>query len=105
GVFNQGRAFTEHALPVVRVVSLGVFLMATASVWLFAVVGTGHSRVNFYIELGGSLTYLVLALIMIEWMQVPLHVAWMIDAIYWVVMFIPAFLFIRSGRWKKPAAS
>jgi MATE family, multidrug efflux pump len=26
---------------------------------------------------------------------------WMSEWLYWISMFVPSFLYIRSGRWKK----
>ncbi len=43
-IYGQGTAFTERAVPVLRVISAALLLMAFARIWLNGVVGTGSSK-------------------------------------------------------------
>ena len=43
-VYGQDPAFTEAAIPVIRMVSSALVLMSFSTVWLNAVTGTGNTR-------------------------------------------------------------
>ena len=59
GLFRQNDSFVEAALPVVRVVSLGMIMMSIATVWLNAVTGTGKTKMNLVIEIAAIVFYLL----------------------------------------------
>ncbi|MEI9912181.1 MAG: MATE family efflux transporter [Bacteroidota bacterium] len=50
-VFGRDKSFVADAIPVIRMVSIGVLGMSIATVWLNAVTGTGNTRINLFIEI------------------------------------------------------
>jgi MATE family multidrug resistance protein len=100
-IFGQGEEFIQQGIPVVRVISLAMILMSFSIVWLFAVTGTGNTRVTFLIELYTIVLYSIYVYVVMEKLKLSITIGWMSEWLYWTLMFTPSFFYIRSGRWKK----
>jgi putative MATE family efflux protein len=100
-LFGQGPEFIQLGIPVVRVITLAMILMSFSVVWLFAVTGTGNTRVTFLIELYTIILYSIYVYAVLEKLKLSITIGWMSEWLYWALMFLPSFLYIRSGRWKK----
>jgi len=98
--YGQDQAFIDEALPVMRVVSAALLMMAFSVVWLNAVTGTGNTVVNLLIELVTIILYSVYVYITLEYLNLPITWGWMSEWVYWLSMFSMAFFYLRSGRWK-----
>ncbi|CAN5167927.1 MATE family efflux transporter [soil metagenome] len=99
-VYGQSDAFITEAVPVVRIVSVALILMSFSTVWLNAVIGTGNTRINLYIESVTITAYCIYAYIVLEVLQMPITIGWTAEWVYWICMFLPAFFYIQSGKWK-----
>ncbi len=99
-LFGQDELFVQAAIPVVRVVSLGMLFMSIANIWLNGVTGTGKTKVNLLIEIVAITLYLIYTWIFMKVHYISLAMAWSNEFIYWTSIFTMAFLFLRSGRWK-----
>ena len=99
-VYGQNPAFTEAAIPVIRILSLALILMSISTVWLNAVTGTGNTRVNLLIEVITIVFYCVYVWLTLEHWNMSLVVGWMSEWLYWLSLFIMSFTYIRSGAWK-----
>jgi Na+-driven multidrug efflux pump len=100
-IFGQGDEFIQAGIPVIRVVSLAMIFMSFSIVWLHAVTGTGNTRVTFLIEAVAIIFYSVYVYVIMEKFKLSITYGWMSEWLYWTCMFIPAFLYLRSGRWMK----
>jgi Na+-driven multidrug efflux pump len=100
GIFGQDENFIRHAIPVLRIVSLAMVLMSFSTIWLNAVVGTGNSKINLMIEAVTVVLYSIYVYVVLEKLKLPITWAWGSEWLYWTSMFIPSFLYIRSGRWR-----
>lgn len=99
-IYGQGEGFIEGAIPVMHVVSIALVLQPVAAVWLNAVVGTGNSRINLYTETLAIIVYSLYVWLVLEILHLPIVIGWMSELLYWIVLFIPSFFYMRSGRWK-----
>lgn len=99
-IYGQGEAFVDEAIPVVRIVSLALLFMSFSTVWLNAVTGTGNSRVTLLIEAFAIMLYSVYVYIVLKVFNLPITIGWTSEYLYWSVLFIASFLYIRSGKWK-----
>jgi len=100
-VFGRDETFISEAIPVIRMVSVGVLAMSVATVWLNAVTGTGNTRMNLFIELVAISLYSAYVWLALKVWDLSLVWAWASELLYWTVLFILSFLYIRSGKWKK----
>ena len=100
-IYGQSDEFIQQGIPVIRVVSLAMILMSFSVVWLHAVTGTGNTKVTFLIEAVTIILYCVFIYVVLEKLKLSITIGWMSEWLYWTCMFIPAFFYLRSGRWKK----
>jgi len=103
-LFGQGEEFVKEGIPVVRIVTTGLLFMSIANIWLNGVTGTGKTKVNLLIEIIAISLYLVYTWYFMKLHYISLQVAWSNEFIYWTSIFIMAFLYLKSGRWKTKAA-
>lgn len=99
-IYGQSDEFVANAIPVLRVVSLALILMSVSTVFLNAVTGTGNSRVTLFIELFTIIFYLIYVYVVLDYFFLSITYGWMSEWVYWIGMFIPAFIYLRSGKWK-----
>ena len=99
-LFGQTDAFVNDAIPVIRIVSVGMIGMSIASVWLNAVTGTGKTKMNLLIELSAVICYLIYIYLVMVRYKLSLTMAWTNEFVYWLVIFAISFWYIKSGRWK-----
>lgn len=98
--YGQGVDFITEAVPVMRVVSMALLFMAFSTVWLNAVTGTGNTRINLFIELITLVIYCVYVWLVLDRLELPITVAWASEWIYWTSIFILAYIYMKSGKWK-----
>jgi Na+-driven multidrug efflux pump len=100
-IFGQGDDFIAAALPVLRVVTAAMIFMSFSIIMLSAVTGTGNTRITFSIELLAIILYCTYVYLVAEYYFLPITFGWMSEWLYWLSIFVPSLLYIRSGRWKK----
>lgn len=98
--YGQGDEFITEAVPVVRIVSVALLMMAIGAVWLNAVTGSGNTVVNLTIEIITITLYCVYVFVVLEYLHLPITWGWVSEWVYWMSMFTMAFFYIRSGKWK-----
>ena len=103
GMFGQGAGFVKEGIPVLRVVTAGLVFMSIANIWLNGVTGTGKTKMNLAIEIIAITVYMIYTWYFMRVNYVSLAVAWSNELVYWATIFVIAFVFLKSGRWKTPA--
>lgn len=98
--YGQGDEFIAEAVPVVRIVSVALLMMAIGPVWLNAVTGSGNTVVNLTIEIITITLYCIYVFVVLEYLNLPITWGWVSEWVYWMSMFTMAFFYIRSGKWK-----
>ena len=99
-IFGQGEDFVQQGIPVLRVVSVDLLLMCLANIWLNGVTGTGKTKVNLFIEIIAISLYLIYTWVFIKVHFISLAFAWTNEFVYWGVIFIMAFFYLKGGKWK-----
>lgn len=100
-IYGQNEIFLKEAIPVLRVVSLALIVMSVTVVWLNAVVGTGNTKINLYIEIFAITVYIIFNYLVLEKYHLPLIYGWMSEWLYWLCMLVPAYFYMKKGSWKK----
>lgn len=99
-MYGQSGEFVEQAIPVARVLSVAILQMSFAVVYLNAVTGSGNSRVSLLIEMFAIVFYCVYIYFALDKFYLSITYGWMSEWLYWLCLFLPSFLYIRSGKWK-----
>jgi multidrug resistance protein, MATE family len=100
-LFGEDQVFIERAIPVMRMVTFAMLCMSLSTTWLNGLTGTGKTNINLLTEIAGISLYILYTFITMKVYHVSLAVAWSNELVYWSSMLIIAFLYMRSGRWKK----
>lgn len=98
--YGQGDAFIAEAIPVLRIVSVALMMMSFGTIWLNAVTGTGNTNINLAIELVTIILYSVYVYLVLEYWNLPITWGWVSEWVYWMSMFVMAFIYMRSGKWR-----
>jgi multidrug resistance protein, MATE family len=100
-LFGRDQGFVDAAIPVLRVVTAGIVMMSISTVWLNGVTGTANTRINLGIEIIAIILYgIYIYFVLAEW-KLSLVWAWTSEIIYWFTILILAYLYMKSGKWKK----
>jgi len=99
-LYGRDQGFINDAIPVVRIVSVGLLCMSVATVWLNGVTGTGNSKVNLGIEIITILLYSIYIYLVLDVWRLSLIWAWASELIYWTAIFTLSFFYLRSGKWR-----
>ncbi|MBK9256666.1 MAG: MATE family efflux transporter [Saprospiraceae bacterium] len=99
-VFGQDDAFIQLGIGPLRIVSIAMLILCVGVVWLNAVVATGKTKVVFFIEFVGIMSYLSYIWLTIEVFKLGLNIAWMSEWVYWSVLFSLSFWYLRKGDWR-----
>ncbi len=99
-IYGQSEAFIEAAVPVVRIVSVALLMMSVAVIYFNAVIGTGNSKINLIVEIAAIICYCLYVYLTLEHFDLHITIGWMSEWLYWSVLFLPSFLYMRSNRWK-----
>jgi multidrug resistance protein, MATE family len=99
-IYGQNENFIEHAIPVLRIISIALLFMAVSVVWLNAVTGTGSTKITLAVETFAIILYCTYVYLILEKFQLSITYGWMSEWLYWTCLFIPSFLYMRSGKWR-----
>jgi putative MATE family efflux protein len=100
-LYGRSGDFIDDAIPVMRIVTIGVLFMSVATVWLNGVTGTGNTRINLAIEIITIVLYSIYIYLVLQVWKLSLAWAWSSELLYWIVLFVLSFIYLRSGRWTK----
>jgi Na+-driven multidrug efflux pump len=99
-LYGRDDGFIGDAIPVVRIVTVGVLFMSVAVVWLNGVTGTGNTKVNLVFEIITIVFYCIYVYLVLHVWRLSLVWAWASEIIYWTVLFTLSFLYLKSGKWR-----
>lgn len=99
-IYGQGPQFVEAALPVLRIVSMALWMMSVGTVWLNAVTGTGNTVVNLVIEIITLVIYIIYVYVVLEYLNLSIVWGWGSEWVYWISMFSMSVIYMLSGRWR-----
>jgi len=99
--FGMPEDFVTEAVPVIRIVTAVLLLMSISVVSLNAVTGTGDTTINLLAELVAIIFYCVYNYYVIEIKDYSLTIAWASEIIYWSIILLIAYAYMRAGKWRK----
>lgn len=90
----------QDAIPTLYVISSALIFFALAMTWFSGVSGSGNTRTALWIETGAILVYLIMAYLLGMIVEADVHIIWLTEPFYFLVMGLVSYVYIRSGRWK-----
>ncbi len=98
-IMTSDEQLISDALPSYVVIWLGMFFFSISMVLLSAVSGTGKTNIALFIEFFNILIYLIYAYFTTQILNTPLHVVWYAEVIYWIIMGVSSWFYLRSKKW------
>ncbi|HRI29791.1 MAG TPA: MATE family efflux transporter, partial [Chitinophagales bacterium] len=101
GFFTKDITIVEGAKPVLGIL-VAIVLACSVSVVVFnGLMGTGATYSSLLIESLTITVYLSYGYLMSNVYKLGLTYVWSAEFIYWVLLAVPAWLFLHSERWKR----
>ncbi len=90
----------NHCMASYNMVWAGMFIFSASIVMLMGVSGTGKTKVTMMIEVFNIFIYMVYVYVTAVVIHTQLQIVWAAEIIYWFIMAVCAYLYLRSGKWK-----
>jgi len=85
-------------------VTLGVLIVfSMAIVLLNGVAGTANTRISLIIEFIAVVVYLVTAYVLAITLQLPTHIVWCSEYLYFFIIGLLSVLYLKTGKWRLKA--
>lgn len=90
----------EDSLKSLYVIFGAMMFLSTGFVLFSGVSGTGNTKVAMYIEIFNIIVYVAYVYICVFILHASIEWVWTTEIIYWALMGILSYLYLKSGRWK-----
>lgn len=101
GLYTSDILLINNTLPTLNVINLTMFFFCIAFILFNGVAGTGNTKVSLLIEASTITIYLVAAyFIALKW-KASLPIVWCSEFIYFGLLGLFSFLYLRKGNWRK----
>jgi putative MATE family efflux protein len=101
GMINPNDIYLDKSAEIMRFVAVSILLYGFVSVYFQTVNGSGNTMVSFLIELTCIVCYLFAAYILIKVWQVDIFWIWSVEYVYFGIMGLTSYLYLRNADWKK----
>lgn len=100
-MINPEEAFLPESASILRYVGGSIFLFGFCSVYFHTINGSGNTRFTFYVELISVLAYILFAYLFIKVYHLDLYWVWTVEYIYFSVMGIFSYGYLKLFNWQK----
>lgn len=98
--FTNSPELIEATLPLLRVITLSLMVFSVSMIIFSALSGTGKTGTALRIEVVSIILYLLFAFILAVNFNAPASGVWFVEVLYFSVIGIFAFVFLKRGKWK-----
>lgn len=99
-VINGNPRLLDATILTLQLVSLAMIMFAVSIALTSMVSGAGDTRASFYIETFSIVVYLFVAYLITNVYPQPIHLVWCVEYVYFSLMIIAAYLYLRTDKWK-----
>ncbi len=105
-IYTADQSLINQTLPVLYVIMGGLTIASVSNIAFNAVSGTARTEIALVIETLTIGIYLVFTYLFAVKFAFPVHFVWTVELIYFTIIGLLSYLYIRSGYWKtnKPSA-
>ena len=100
-IYTTDPELINQTIPTFYVVLSALVLFSFASILFNGVSGTANTATALWIELVTILVYLIVAWFLAVYLKLSVEWVWTSEYIYFLVMSILSYLYLKSGRWRK----
>jgi len=99
-IYTNDTSIISGAIPVLYVITGSMLFFSVTYILFSAVSGTGNTRMSLLIELGTLIIYLFTTYWIGIRLEAELPIVWCSEFIYFGVMGILSFLYLKYGNWQ-----
>lgn len=100
-LYSDNPQFIADCMPSLWVVLATLIVLSLTMNYYSAVMGTGNTRMSFFIEIAGVSIYVVYVIIAVLIFKWPLHYAWLAESLYFMSIWALSVWYLKKGRWKE----
>lgn len=100
-MINPEEAFLAESASILRYIGGSIFLFGFCNVYFHTINGSGNTRFTFYVELISVIVYLIFAYLFIKVYKLDIYWVWTVEYIYFGVMGILSFGYLKLFNWQK----
>jgi putative MATE family efflux protein len=100
-IYTSDPELITQTVPTFYVVMSALVMFSFASILFNGVSGTANTATALWIELATIIIYLTVAWMLAVKLQLSIELVWTSEYIYFLVMSILSYLYLKSGRWRK----
>ena len=98
-VYTNDQVLILDSIPTLRTLTLAIVLFSIAILTIFAVSGTGATKVSLLIEVIAIVMYVAYTLIAAVVLHWSLPAIWLAESLYWLVTFLMCGWYLKNGKW------
>ncbi len=99
-VYTNDSSLVNDTLPVLYVVMTAVTLFSFSNILFNGVSGTARTEVALIIEVLTIGIYLVVTYLLTAVFHLPIHLVWTTEIVYFLIIGLLSYLYLKSGHWK-----
>lgn len=100
-MINPEEAFLAESASILRYIGGSIFLFGFCSVYFHTINGSGNTHYTFYVELISVFAYILFAYLFIKVYHWDLYWVWTVEYIYFSVMGLFSFGYLKLFNWQK----
>lgn len=100
-IYTENASLITESIPVLKVVSVAMIFCAFGSIIFNAVSGTGNTRTALVLEFVTLFFYIGYVFYTSVISPQPTHIIWMSEFVYWGIIGLFSYLYLRYGNWAK----
>ncbi len=100
-IFTPDKEVIEGALQYIYLIIVITLAGSISTVIFNGLMGTGATMLSLAIEAFGVVVYLVYAVVVVKVLGYGLGFVWASELIYWVILAVLTWVYMRTNRWKK----
>lgn len=100
-IYTENASLIADSIPVLKVVSVAMIVCAVGNILFNAVSGTGNTRTALFIEFITLFFYISYVYYTSIVSPQTTAVIWMSEFVYWSIIGLFSYIYLRSGRWEK----
>ena len=90
----------SDSVQTLHVITIALFFFAIAMTWFSGVSGSGNTRTALWIETTTIAMYLIVAWFLGIFLKEAVHIIWITEPIYFMMLGMISYIYMRSGKWK-----
>lgn len=100
-IYTDDALLIEEIIPPLFVMLSSLPLYSVGSILFNSVSGTGNTRSALKIEIISLIFYVTYMWFIIVYLRTSVAFAWTTEHVYWLLLIVLPFIYLRKGKWKE----